>query len=393
MRKRIFSVWMMVSLLAFVFQAECSLGSEKEPDVDVLSRQEATEFAEDFMTESEGDLQENLNKEVTPMYDEEDDVSAYMVTFEKGDKQKGYAVIDAKENQGQVIEYSYGESNFIEEAKDQICEDKKEEKSAKVYYLGGLSYVLKTKKGKKTTYTDITTSDTKRVSGISEEQGDTYDGTGSGKGGFITNPKALISGTIISSKVYDVPESIIKGKTGIGKYKSYFVMDTFGTDNICAPTAGTNLLYHWYNVNSKKYGNLKNNSWSNTYNHLFVLMKTSTEKGTQRKNMPKAMEIYCKNRGFKCRATLYIDKKKGNDIIEELHHCRPCIFHVVDHDTYGKHAMLALGYEKYKYKKGNTTVTDNYIRVADGWDGRSNRFVWGGVSGEIAYTSVVISVK
>ncbi len=391
MRKKIFSVWMIVNVLSFVFQVECSFGKEKEPET--ISRQEAVKAAETFMTESEGNLQEDLNKEITPMYNEKNTVSAYMITFDKGNKHKGYAIIDAEENQGQVIEYSYGEDNFIEKAKDHICEDNKEEKSARIYYLGGLNYVLKTKKGKKITYTDITTSNTKQLPDISKKQNAKYDGSGTKKEGIITNPESCISGTILSSKAYNVPESLNKGKTGIGKYKSYPTMDYYGTENICAPTAGTNLLYHWYNVNSRKYGNLKNNSWTNTFNHLFVLMKTSKQNGTQRENVANAMKIYCKNRGFECRAKTYQDKKKGNNVIEELHHCRPCILHVSDHATYDWHAMLALGYEKYKYKNGKTTITDNYIRVADGWDGRSNRFVWGGFQGGIAYTSVVISVK
>lgn len=391
MKKRVFSVWMIVNLLAFIFQTECTFAKEKE--LEEIRRQEAAEVAEDFMTRSKGNLPENLDKNIVPMYSEDDMVSAYMVTFEKEERQKGYAVIDIRENQGQVIEYSYGEDNFIEEAKDQICEDRKEEKNAKIYYLGGLSYVLKTKKGKKAVYTEIATSDTKQVFGIDETQKDIYYKSEPRNGDIITNPREYVSGTILSSKVYDVPGSLNKGQTGIRKYKSYTVESNYGTGHICTPTAATNLLYHWNSVNSSKYGNLKNNSWSNTFNHLFVLMKTKKEGGTNQRYVAKAMEIYCKNRGFKCRAATYADKKKGNAVIEELYHCRPCIFYISAHKTYDAHAMLALGYEKYKYKKGKTTITDNYIRVADGWDGRSNRFIWGGIDADLNYTSVAISVK
>lgn len=391
MKKRVFSVWMIVNLIAFIFQAECSFANEKE--LEEISRQEAAEAAEDFMTGSEGDLPEHLDKKIVPMYAEDDEVSAYMITFAKGERQRGYAVIDARNNQGQVIEYSYGEDNFIEEAKDKICEDKKEEKSARVYYLGGLSYVMRTKKGKKTAYTEITTSDTKRVSGISETQKDIYYKSEPRNGAIITNPKGYVSGTILSSKVYDVPGSLNKGQTGIRKYKSYTVVGDYSTESNCTPTAATNLLYHWSSLNSSKYGKLKNNTWSNTCNHLYVLMKTNRERGTNQRYVAKAMEIYCKNRGFKCRAATYTDKRKGNAVIEELNHDRPCIFYVDKHATYRNHAMLALGYEKYKYKKGKTTVTDNYIRVADGWDGRSNRFIWGGIDSALNYTSVAISVK
>ena len=81
MKKRVLSVMVIVSLLPFFIQDDYALAKESESME--LESQEAEEIAEGFMTESNGGLEEGLEKDVIPMYDEGDHISAYMITFEK----------------------------------------------------------------------------------------------------------------------------------------------------------------------------------------------------------------------------------------------------------------------------------------------------------------------
>ena len=100
MRRRVLSVLVIISVLSFLFQDDYAQGKERGREV--LDSQEAEKIAECFMVESNGGIEEDLKKDVIPMYDSQEDISAYMVTFNNDHKQQGYAVVNAKESRGQL---------------------------------------------------------------------------------------------------------------------------------------------------------------------------------------------------------------------------------------------------------------------------------------------------
>ncbi len=54
------------------------------------------------------------------------------------------------------------------------------------------------------------------------------------------------------------------------------------------------------------------------------------------------------------------------------------IFCLYDHYLYGDHAVLALGYMEFEYKKVQSATKSKYsryLRIADGWSSSPNRFV------------------
>ena len=349
MRRRVLSVLVIISVLSFLIQDDYAQGKERGREV--LDSQEAEKIAECFMVESNGRIEEDLKKDVSPMYDSQEDISAYMVTFNNDHKQQGYAVVNAKESRGTVIEYCYGENNFVEEATDKLCKSKEEKKKSKVYYLGGLTYVLKTKhpqKGDK--YTDISTGESQPESDPNFIESSQYYGSAKdSEGKIITRPKDYVSGKILSSQTYDVPGSVKYSNQGNRVFKTYYEMGDFSEGEVCTPTAITNLYYHWSRYNPGRFSKLKNGTWPNTFNRMLLLCDTSKTQGTNIYNVADAIEWYCTSRDVKCKARTYHGTNGGTKIVSELKNRRPCILHVQKHYTYGNHAMLALGYETYRY--------------------------------------------
>ena len=278
--------------------------------------------------------------------------------MKKKDKQQGYAIIDAK-----------------------------------VYYLGALTYVLKTKHPQKgTIYTDISTGDAQTSAENNIAGEDKILGSGKdSEGKVISTPKDYVSGKILSSKVYDVPGSTKISSQGTKTYRQYFEMNEFSAGTVCTPVAITNLYYHWSRYDSNHFSALKYDSWKNTYAKMAVLCNTSTSTGTNLGYVDSAIEWYCTSRKIKCKSKTYSGTNGGAKIVAELKNRRPCVLHVYNHKKYEDHSMLALGYETYRYKSGSSEKTDIYIRVADGWTKSSGRYVWGGCRGNWDYTSVMFS--
>ena len=53
-----------------------------------------------------------------------------------------------------------------------------------------------------------------------------------------------------------------------------------------------------------------------------------------------------------------------------------------------KDSNIKMGYEKYTYKSFFRNKDQIYIRIADGWDKRPERYVWGGCKGYWNYVSI-----
>lgn len=86
--------------------------------------------------------------------------------------------------------------------------------------------------------------------------------------------------------------------------------------------------------------------------------------------------------------TLHEGTHNGTDIVKEIDKDRPCHLILHNHNNYGNHSVLAVGYQKYTYKGFFRSKDQIYIRIADGWDKRPGRYVWGGCKGCWNYVSI-----
>lgn len=315
------------------------------------------------------------------LFNLKNEIVAYYIEVERNNCDKGYIIIssDASYN---VLEYSFDDS-FIQEAKETVAENYNIDKNnQKIIYLGGIDYAIKgTGRNKKEQYFDITTSSASKVSKKDLNSiGESNEASGSdrpdGKSD-ITSPSKYESGY-----TYKKVKTITKGLI------DYKVMAVLSDGKICAPTAATNYMIYWYTRNYKKYKNLCSKNWKNTFSKLFKYMKTDKTDGTLDSNVKIGYEKYIKSCKLNASATLHVGSQYGAAIVKEIDKDRPCHLILHNHNNYGNHSVLAVGYQKYTYKSFFRSKDQIYIRIADGWDKRPGRYVWGGCAGTWNYVSI-----
>lgn len=76
--------------------------------------------------------------------------------------------------------------------------------------------------------------------------------------------------------------------------------------------------------------------------------------------------------------------------MKEIDKNRPCHLVVHNHYKYGDHSVLAVGYQQFVYEHWYGDNHETYIRIADGWTNKANRFVWGSCKGNWNYVSIQI---
>ena len=314
------------------------------------------------------------------LFNNENEIVAYYILVQNCNKNKGYIILNA-EKPYNVIEYSFNKDNFIEEAKlnisKQYCISQKKQK---VFYLGGLTYVIGGEDNRKNEkFINISTN---ALSSVSKDDLEEIEKSASKKtpdsgSSFITAPSIYESG-YTSKRVKTISNGLI----------DYKLMSDFSKGSVCAPTAAVNYMYYWYKRDYKKYKKLCPKSWFATYSKLFLYMKTSNKNGTKDADVANAYKNYIRDCGFKVTTSFHKGTNEGNDIVKEIDKNRPCHLILHDHYKYGDHSVLAVGYQQYGYKQLLYTRYETYIRIVDGWTKRPTRYVWGGCKGNWNFVSI-----
>lgn len=189
----------------------------KEGTIVAIDSSEASAIASELMTEATENIEEDTKKDVRPMYSEDNQVAAFMVDFTEKDKSLGYAIVN---KDGQIVEYSYDEGNFIEEMEERVCNNNK---NKRLYYIEPLDYYIEVREaGKNKLYYNAATA--KKVKDIETVNTDSEDdrkcGNPSDNGEFITNPSACEDWNITSHTTYDVPGTV-SWVNGVRTYKKF----------------------------------------------------------------------------------------------------------------------------------------------------------------------------
>lgn len=356
--------------------------------------QQAEEIADTFIDSirKEGDntgawSQNLIIEREKKLYSADDEVAAYCIEYTNaGGNDCGYVVVGANENYAPIIEYAM-EGDFLQTGR-------------KLYYLGdeSISYYKDAGNGMLQNVLSKDEKVSKReekqnvpddgeyqdewanFDDISvEAQGDTdYDDTvkkGNAhpptSGGEITNPGSYESGWQ-SHNSQDVKNWNLR----------YFSTPDFsGYDGHCAPTAGINLVYYWYNRSSTKYGNLMYaNSWNSAFAKMYSYMKTD-KYGTTDEDIASGLRKYMNAVNFGNSVVKLLDTPTWADLVGEIEggsNGRPFIFTVANHYLYSDHAVLAVGYSEFEYantQSATGTTHSRYLRIADGWTNSANRYI------------------
>lgn len=306
----------------------------------------------------------------------------------------GYVITGASDNLYPIMEYAENGESFIEEACNKIQQETDKEFDlfdARVIYEGNSTYDIEKVRENPVDVVDISTSELFEKSKeelqyiISERNFDKewelYQGKGAsapdGKGDLITSPWD-----------YESDDAIRRSFLVTDGYKYYYEMEDFSSGGVCVPTAATNLCMYWYYRDWNNYRALKNNNnWGSTFWELFELMETdpAPDKGTHANKVPNAIEAYFVDRGIGCTSFLSYGTNNGMWVVRELDYDRPVILLMNNHNTYGDHGVLAVGYEQFDYGDSYST----YIRIADGWSHYPDRYVWGACYGTWNYVVVI----
>ncbi len=172
-------------------------------------------------------------------------------------------------------------------------------------------------------------------------------------------------------------------------YKDYDVVDVYNynlnyfctTDfpnynSICSPTAGTNLMLYWYNRGSSYNSLCYAGSWNESFKLMYKLMKTDND-GTEPNDETNGLIEYL-NKAGRSPLVTYYPYPTWNDMKTEIINGYPFIFGVYDHYLYDAHDLLALGYVSFTYstiQESTGIVYSRYLRVADGWSNKPDRYI------------------
>ena len=354
-----------------------------------LSLNEIEEQVDDFVTIQKGSVWKGceFSKEIA-LFNSDNEITAYYIELVNDGKKCGYIIINAH-NPYNIIEYSYQKDSFLNEAKKSVANEYNiAEHKQKIYYLGGINYAISgTNKDGNKKIVDVTTSTTyeiskKTLNSISQENDvEQYSKSSppDSKGkGFITDPDKY-------EKKYDSA----KTKNVTNWNLNYKTMDSFSSGGVCAPTAATNFMFYWYNRGTK-YKKLLNRTWKKTFNSLYDYMDTSKSKGTKDNMLATGYKRYLSKKGFNHSVSFHKGTSYGKDLMKDIDKNRPCHLVVHGHYMYGNHSVLAVGYQQFIYKHWYGNNHETYIRIADGWTNKANRYVWGSCKGNWNYVSIQI---
>lgn len=413
MKKRILTIVLLIVCCLNLTSIQ-TLAAKTIVTTDEINYMEAKKIANNFvdlnlLTEDKGNWTKQTEiKDSRIILDENDNITAYLFTFKNNEfSDNGYVIVNSNKNDIPIIEYSTSGECFLDTAIEYV--EAKTEKlynetpnnlTSMIYYFDDMIYYanvhikdkenvsydissiencenandnfiqikkeIKNKKNKKT----ITRENQENF----DEQWDLLDidsdytgRTNPSEGSYITNPNNFE--TVVSTT-----------KLLPGYNLNYFTMSSFYTDHggNCAPTAATNLLYYYYNLNTAKYGAIRNSTWKKTYDSIHSLMGTTASGGTYDSAISSSYLKYLYNQGYEnSRSGLVKGTMSGSKVANAIDANVPVHLALHSHSVYKEHSVLALGYKRYSY----TSSTQYYILISDGWINTPTRYVWGGCNG------------
>ncbi len=324
---------------------------------------------------------------ITALFDSNDNINSYYIELISNNNKCGYVIISA-EKYNNILEYSCCEESFLLQSKNELEKEYSVNKNEqKIYYLGGINYAIgyyDNNRNKK--YFDVSTSNINEINKeeldkiYASNKNNSKDSPPDSEGdGFITDPNKYESG-YDSSKSKNVKNWNLK----------YKIMSDFSDGGVCAPTAATNCMFYWYSRDNKKYKKLLNSTWKKTFNSIKTYMKTTKKDGTKDSMVTTGYTKYLSSKGFNYSIKFHEGTHDGKDLIGEIDKNRPCHLIVHNHYKYSDHSVLAVGYQQYIYEHWYGDNYETYIRIADGWTSKANRFVWGNCKGYWNYVSIQI---
>ena len=353
------AVTFMIMFSGFALNAEWAGASET---TDIITGQQAILIAKQHVIntvseEDDCDWKDGVNlSEVIPLYDLDENVSAYCVSVDNMEgKDNGYIVISSNRHVYPVIEYSTSGQSII----DTAVKGRSNNDVNKFYYCGNLTYLMQDSQEE---FYDISSGEVIKAE-LSDyenmpesERADVDENyeylplfeTYSNNDTEITNPDLYEKNYVSKS-----------GSTVLNNLTSYFTMDDFEAENYfgqethCAPTA---------------------------IDELYKDVKCTPKDGTRELDMGPGLKKYLTGRGYTNSSVIFKNPRGDgaeDEIIDYFNNTRrPCIISTNHHGYYKTHTMLGVGYVRYMTQSSGIISYPTYVRLADSWHDRPNRYVY-----------------
>ena len=333
-------------------------------NVSEMTVQEASEYvALPFMQNS---LDEDVEiSATTPLYDLENNISAYCVSFELNGNPNGYVLISLIHPENPIVEFSFEGIGLVE-----TITDKRISKSAntmlppviapndsKIYYLGaGALFVGNPNTGSVYNVFDGETYETLNLQQNYEK--------------YLSSIAVYRNDVIIANGILDYADASIDSDSVVeivdfGNGSDYWLMNQFSSGNVCSPTCATNVLWYWgvqrgYDWVVKNGNKTGFDLADGLFTAMSLQMSTVPSLGTLNIFIKGAYTSFISFRG----SNYSVDVLTDNDYSD---------FTAAVDDDCPVHTMLrneslfSTGHDVMTFGYGESTSGTEYLYVIDGW--------------------------
>lgn len=354
--KRFFSLLLMLTFVFSVMGGTCYADEVENVWSDTVNYENRSGYTDDqlvdrsFFSTMIGVSDDFL---VIPLYDLQNNVSAYVIQYYSEGVPLSYVVINTSSVAGNAYYVEFGEGDFAGVVG--LDNAKETEETIQVCYCGGSQYYLLI--GDNLYHYDgelkILDSDTvveleERSSGVYYNYGETLT--------YLAVLQKEVGYDSVST--YSRSTSFTKRTTGTTMY-------AYGNNNPvtnhCAPTAGLNLLQYLYSVEGKT--NIPMNSWQSVFIALHTAMGTSNTYGTYDSNLAPAYQSVLRSYGYNS-ATATIQYSASWSQVTTAINSNAVHLALHDSEIYGEHSVVGLGYVSFTHSTG---WVSKYYKIVDGW--------------------------
>lgn len=290
---------------------------------------------------------------VMPLYDLQNNVSAYIIQYYSEGVPLSYVVINTSilAEDAYYIEFGEGEFGRV------VGLDKVEsaEEMVQVCYCGGSQYYL------------LIDDDLYYYDGELKELADDIveDLEERSCGDYYNFGETLTYLAVLEKEIgYDSVSSYSRS-TSFTKRTTTSTKYAYGSNNPvsnhCAPTAGINLLQYLYSVEGKT--NIPMSSWQSVFIALHTAMGTSNLNGTADSALAPAYQSVLRSYGYNS-ATASIQYSAPWLQITSAINSNAVHLVLCSSEIYGEHSVVGLGYVSFTHSTG---WVSKYYKIVDGW--------------------------
>ena len=290
---------------------------------------------------------------VMPLYDLQNNVSAYIIQYYFEGCPLSYVVINTSTTAEDAYYIEFGEGDFAGVVGLDRVEDAEE--APRVYYCGGSQYYLLIGDDLYHYEGTLKVLDSDMIEELEEWSSGVYYNYG----------ETLTYMAVLQKEVgYDSVSSYSRS-TSFTMRTMTMAIYAYGNNNPvtnhCAPTAGLNLLQYLYSVEGKT--NIPMNSWQSVFIALHMAMGTSNTNGTADSALAPAYQSVLRSYGYNS-ATAAIQYSASWSQVTTAINSNAVHLALHDSEIYGEHSVVGLGYVSFTHSTG---WVSKYYKIVDGW--------------------------